>query len=81
MIPFPYDETYLDAKRYAAEYPNHRHEIFTAGNVRVDRRLVLVRVDVTLPERLTVTGDVHLILMDGCKLDAPRGHHRKQATT
>ena len=40
VIPFPYDETYLDAKRYAAEYPNHRHEIFTAGNVRVDRRLV-----------------------------------------
>lgn len=33
----------------------------------------VVRVNVTLLERLTVTGEGHLILMAGCKLDAPKG--------
>lgn len=34
----------------------------------------VVQGDVTIDERITVTGNVHLILADGCRLEGQPGH-------
>lgn len=73
VIPFPHGETYLDANGTPQNIPTTGTKLLLPETTVLSGGWYVVRVNVTLREYLTVTGNVHLILMDGCKLDAQKG--------
>ena len=73
VIPFPGDEKYLDANGASQNIPATGTKLLLPEMTVLSNGWYVVRVNVTLLERLTVTGNVHLILMNGCKLEAQKG--------
>ena len=71
VIPFPDGETYLDASGTPQNIPANA-KFLLPGATTLDGWYVVCG-KVTLTNRPTVTGEAHLILVDGCELNANSG--------
>ena len=71
VVRYPSNRTYLDEDGTSKPIPTGTK--FLLPGMTALSGWYVVFGNVILPECPTVTGDVHLILVDGCKLDAQKG--------
>ncbi|MBQ0097870.1 MAG: hypothetical protein KBS62_02900 [Oscillospiraceae bacterium] len=73
-VTFEQDQiTYLDAA--GNEQTTKDYTVLKENTIKLEDGWYAVWNTVNIPERVETSGDVHLILMDGCNLETPCGIH------